>query len=255
MIQAIGRYLQQDADGWLLSDSHWDKVPEHWREVLAIVVEAYRRQLGEQIHSIYLRGSVAAGLGIDGHSDLDTFALVYDEKAHWEPLAWGKGLETDLRKKFSFVREVEVVRSGISAAALVNPFLAAMLKLQSICLWGENLIPHLPKVKPSFALARNYRWLTEDVTALRGADQLSDEEIKSLLKAILRSGFELVLEREGKYTTDLYPCYQSFSKYYPDWEPEMKQVLLYYLQVPSEKACLEAIADGLGQQLIRWFKD
>lgn len=135
MIQAIGRYLPQDANGYLLNDAHWDKVPAHWREVLALVEEAYRERLGDQLHSIYLRGSIAAGMGIDGHSDLDTFALVHHESLHWHPFSWGRELEHQLREAFPFVREVEIMQSGIKADGdLVNPFLKAILKLQSICL-------------------------------------------------------------------------------------------------------------------------
>jgi hypothetical protein len=41
----------------------------------------------------------------------------------------------------------------------------------------------------------------------------------------LRIGFELTMTREKKYTRDLYLCYETFSKYYPEYERKMYKVL------------------------------
>ena len=45
------------------------------------------------------------------------------------------------------------------------------------------------------------------------------------MKRILRTGFELVMGREQKYTRDLYPCYESFIKYYPQKKDDMYKTL------------------------------
>ena len=46
---------------------------------------------------------------------------------------------------------------------------------------------------------------------------------------MLRTGFELVMERANKYTRDLYPCYKAFADYYPEKESQMKEILHYAL--------------------------
>jgi len=251
MIQAIGRYLPIDENGYLQNDCSWKKVPVHWQDLIEETKEFYLKKVGDSLHSIYLRGSVPAGIAVDGIADLDTFALVNHSQKAWERLRWENTEESQWLKKYPFVKAIEVVQSGISEKGdLSNPYLAPILKLQSICIWGESVLPALPDYRPGPDLLRNYRWIKEDLTDLTLLPQNS-EDFKSVLKTILRTGFELVMEREQKFTTDLYPCWKSFAKYYPEWAGEMEKVLLYFLEPPKKKSDLVALAEGLGVFLIQ----
>ena len=255
MIQAIGRYLPLDENGFLQNDCAWEKVPLHWQELVEETKNHYLNNLGDTVHSIYLRGSVPAGIAIDGVADLDTFALVKNSNKSWAHFSWGKKLENELLQKYPFAKGIEIVQSGISPnGELSNLHLAPILKLQSICLWGESVLPALPAYRPGPELLRNYRWIKEDLIDLLLLPTNS-EDFKSALKTILRTGFELVMEREQKFTTDLYPCWKSFAQYYPEWEGEMEKVLLYILEPPKDKRALQELADGLGNFLIEEVKN
>lgn len=74
------------------------------------------------------------------------------------------------------------------------------------------------------------------------------------MKGLIRVGMELVIERSGKYTRDLYPCYEAFSEYYPDREADMREALYYALNPTSDMQVLKRIADTLGQFLLEETK-
>ncbi|MAZ49427.1 MAG: hypothetical protein CME65_12780 [Halobacteriovoraceae bacterium] len=63
------------------------------------------------------------------------------------------------------------------------------------------------------------------------------EELKAncmwIMRRLLRGSFDLVIERENRFTRDLYCCYESVSHYYPEREAKLRSVLVYALN-PSE---------------------
>ena len=79
---------------------------------------------------------------------------------------------------------------------------------------------------------------------------LKEQDIQEIMKVLLRSGFEVVMEREGKYTNDLYCCYQAFAKYYPARQNTMRRVLFLYLNPPIYDAEFLPVILDLGQMLL-----
>ncbi len=75
----------------------------------------------------------------------------------------------------------------------------------------------------------NYRWLTSDFHEFLSKKEMPEEDFQSFLKVVIRTGYEIVMEKERKFTPDLYLCYKSFSSYFPKWEQSMKKVLFCYI--------------------------
>jgi hypothetical protein len=77
------------------------------------------------------------------------------------------------------------------------------------------------------------------------------------MKRIIRSGGELIMERERVYVRDLYPCYQLFSKHYPDQEEAMKKVLWLCLNPTSDlaevKRSIQPLSDWLEAEVERIY--
>ncbi len=253
-IRAIGNYWPQDDAGYLLRDCAWEKVPIAWRPLVLELGEAYQARWGTQLHSVYLRGSVARGQVVKGISDLDTFAVLQPEVApqhRWLEVEWEEKQLLAWREHYPFVTDIEGALTSLSAPGeLLHPHVLPILQFQSLRLWGESLDPYLPRFRPGPALARNHRWLAEDWGRLQNDSLAPATELRSLLKTILRAAFELVMEREQRFTLDLYLCYRSFAQYYPEWEAEMRQVLEFFLQAPDSAVPLQKLALGLGQWMI-----
>ncbi|HFB99280.1 MAG TPA: nucleotidyltransferase domain-containing protein, partial [Phaeodactylibacter sp.] len=229
-IQAIGNFFPQDKNGFILNDASLAKVPKHWLPVIEKIKNAYLKHLNKQVHSIYLRGSIARGVGVDYFSDVDVFALLRDVECRWEVASWQSSLEKKMQEEYPFVKEVEVMLSSyFKDFYKKNPRLAMVIKTQSLCIFGEDLNEEIPPFFPNEKMILHLTWLKDDVDDFLKKEKITKKEGQAMMKILLRSGFELVMEKEQKYTTDLYWCYQVFSKYFPKKEKEMRGILHLYL--------------------------
>jgi len=70
-----------------------------------------------------------------------------------------------------------------------------------------------------------------------------------LCKQILRSVVELCFERSGKYSRDLYRCWETFSEYYPNKSDELREVLHLALNPISD----EGKIIELEEQWTKWI--
>lgn len=233
-IQPLGEFFSQTEDGQVINPCSSARLDKPWIEALEEVRQIYVRQLGEELHSVYVRGSVAFGTAIPGFSDLDSFCLSYprgDEHVVWQALPWsGEAVERNL----GFACSVEFARVTFHESfARVNPVVAMLIKTQSRCIHGHDLSPGLPECSPGSAMMMDAELLERQwrsfKPALVSGSAIEPERVRSMTKRMLRSGFELVMEREGRYATSLYLLYKCFSKYYPEREPDMRWTLETFL--------------------------
>lgn len=234
----IGSWFALDADGAIVNPAAWEQVPAPVVPVIERVRATYRERFGDALHSAYVRGSIVLGDAVPGVADLDTFALVRPDPPErfvwWETPAWA---------------EQEAQRAGTADGWLTgvdfgwathhddfdarNPTLAAMIATQSLCIAGEDLAPCLRRRRPGpdmlldhLAIAREVAWL-QDVAEGRAADDA--ERVRAVLKRLLRVGFELVMEDEGRYATSVYLGCEAFARHRPEQAEAMWTVLELYL--------------------------
>lgn len=236
-IQPTGSLFEVDDQGFLVSPASMEKVQEHWKPVLEEYIKACKDLYGDDLVSVYVRGSVAKGEAIDEISDLDAFVVLKDD--YTKP---DEGLVSEKRdfmaKKFPFVNGFEF--GEYTEAGVRNEDL---LINQSLLFFGKKI--EVPKTKLSKDMAwhaPNFQSRHNKLISFLEEENPSNERIKNrvewLGKGIVRAGLEILIEKSGKYTRDLYPCYQVFSEYYPGQEPQMRAVLDVVLNpnVVQEKA-------------------
>ncbi|PAD66023.1 nucleotidyltransferase [Bacillus sp. 7586-K] len=242
-IKNIGHYCQTDENGYIVSNSSIKKIKPHFFEVIDEVIEYYRTNLGRDLHSIYIRGSIPRGLGIDGVSDLDTIAIT-NKNPNEIDLKWVDKAEHDLNEKFTCVNGVEFSFYPIEDILETTNFsiIPFMIKTHSVCVYGEDVKGSLPHYKADKTVGNEH--LVNLKNQVRQAKEELDgnEDIEDILdccswimKVIIRAGLALVIEEENLYTRDLYPAYRIFSKYYPEKESKMKRALKYAIN-PVENA-------------------
>lgn len=234
-VREIGGYLSTDADGYLINDLHASDIQLNWKPPLDEILDFYIGKL-ENLHSVYVRGSVAKGCAIDFVSDIDTLAIVESE----DPI-FGRYVPRFLRQ---FARPYPNVKGVELAVHTIDEFrnnrtLQILIRTQCICLHGQDLATEVPKLKPGPDTIQHLPILRHEIkdclAFLRNAR--SGNEIKRkcgwIMKRVLRGGYELVMERSRSYTRDLHPCFQGFSDYYPEKRDEMYQVLCLAIE-PTE---------------------
>lgn len=248
-IKPTGSFFEVDVDGFLVNPATIEKIQPEWQPVMDAVIATYKEHCGEDLVAVYVRGSVAKGQAVAGVSDIDTFAVVRTEKEDRDD-GWIANAEVQLGTQYSFVNGVELWVRKLSSAEQ-----DAVLLNQSVCVYGSAL--EVPKLRPGRALAIHVPHLQSRIDkaeefALR--TDMMEERAKRvcewLMKGWIRVGMELVIERSGKYTRDLYPCYKAFSEYYPDREADMREALYYALNPTSDMQVLKRITDSLGQFLL-----
>lgn len=253
-LRKIGGFHKTDPEGFLINESSLSLVRPPWREAVEEAKNSYLANMAGQIHSIYLRGNIARGLAVDGVSDVDTFAVTFEE-VRSEDLSWVYGTKRDLKARHPFVTDFEFHVLPLQAVLKSYGYLSYrfIIKNLSVCLYGEDLALRLPRYKPSLSIAWAFHGnIGEliDKTLKKVQETEEPERIRGLctraMKRIVRTGFSMVMEEEKVYTRDLYFCYEVFSKHYPQKESEMRKALEWAIQPPDDKNALLAFLKDFG---------
>jgi len=254
-IKPIGSFFEMTKEGYIINPTSTAFIPIKWLPLVNEVVEMIKEKYGNDLHSIYLRGSVARGAAVDGFSDLDIFVLLHQPNVRWEAASWLSKYSEIWSNSFGFVKKVEVMCSTFSENMYTsNPALAMIIKTQSLLLFGSAISEKIPSFKPSKEMMLNYRWLAEDLATFFAKAKPQTEDVQEITKVMIRCGFEIVMQRSGKYTVDLFPSYQVFAEYYPKRSSEMKSILFYYLNPAQDLEALTSILRDLGDWMVLEIK-
>lgn len=226
----IGRFLQTDADGFVIPDVGFDRIDPVFRPIIEWVAPRVFGELGAT--ALYVRGSVPRGLAIPGVSDIDFLFAAPARDAAWE-----ERLEAEVARRFPQVRGAEV--SGMTPAELddifppqTRPYLQMLLKTQSLHLAGRDLLRDIPPFRcgvdlfsHAFFLDREFRRLPQKL-----AEQTSEADLRATrrwyCRRILRAGLEITLDRVPRFSRDLYLCYEQFAQIYPLYGERMYRALV-----------------------------
>ncbi|WP_377890617.1 nucleotidyltransferase [Alkalihalobacillus sp. R86527] len=228
-------------DGVIVNCSSMNNVSVEFKEAISFYKQAILSCFPNEIHSVYVRGSVPRGFGIEGVSDLDTIIITgsSQEKLSASDL---DNIEKQVVERFPFVNGVEMSIFSLEEVLETSRFaiIPFMIKTHSICIYGDNVQKKLPQYRADKALANAHIYPLK-AQLLQAKDELvgndDPEDVKDccvwIMKIIIRCGLAYVIEREHTYTRDLYPAYELFAKHYQGKEGEMRKALHYAVN-PSE---------------------
>jgi uncharacterized protein len=267
-IKNIGNVAKTDLNGYILNETSWEKVNQNYQSAIHQVVDLVKIGFTHQLHSIYLRGSLPRGLGMEGVSDIDLLVVVYNSPEKRVIQDCVAEMEEKIGKKFPFVNGIEagfitIEEVSDNAHFQMVPF---MIKSYSIPLFGINLQEKLPQYKADEKLANEHivNLQSQMEMALMDLEGNEDkEDIKDcctwIMKIIIRCGMALVVAEENTYTRDLYPACQLFSRHYPGKEREMEEALHYAINPTEDSRRLTVfLKDRFGRWMIeeadRWLE-
>jgi uncharacterized protein len=233
-VRRIGSYLEVDEHGYLQSRADAATIKGDWRLAVQMLVDAYLETWGKNIHSIYVRGSLAKGLAVEGISDIDSFAVLmpgevqtvsYDEFS-----VWAEKVEKGVQETFPFVAGIEFGLETFEGVRERENIYTFIIKTEAACIYGESLVDGIEPYKLSPEVAFQTRFFEQHLgqfTAEYSREPETDKPayIVWLMRRFLRLGMELVMIDEKRYTRDLYLCYESFAKHYPEQAAEMYRAL------------------------------
>ncbi len=262
-IGPIGRFWRLDADGFIQNDAGPEKILPPYSALVAEVRDAYLEHLGQSAHSIYVRGTVARGVAVEGVSDLDSFALVTCNPEDLN-LSWVEGVAKRLRARHPYVSgvDLECVESDEIGSTERFSELDLLMVTQTACIWGEEVIPNLPRYKPGVLVANSdisqIKPDTEEAVVGLNMDSGASNTCywcRRIAKNIIRAGFSLTILRERSYTRDLYPCYRAFASRYPEQERGMRRAVEYALDPSLDAEEVKAFLSDFGGWMIEVADD
>jgi uncharacterized protein len=243
-----------DGRGFIRSEVSLAQVRPSYRPVIDSLRDACRSAFADQLHSLYLTGSVVKGTARPGESDLDALAVLHvaPEPAHQ---AAARGAAHGLEQQFRFLSDVSLLLFAWDTilSEAERDDLGFFVKCLCACIDGEDLGKRLPKYRPSVALARgtngNIRQLLTD-RRQHLIDSTDPAEVaaicRGILRKIVRTGFTLVMPRYHGWTSDLEQAATIFAVYYPIEAAAMNEALALALAPSTKKAPVLAVIDALG---------
>lgn len=261
-VKRIGKYLFVDEQGYLVNSSNLSANQAHWLEVVNTVKSSYLDKWSNEIHSIYIRGSLAKGLAVDYVSDVDSFAVLktdyseHPDTADYDVFkAWALRIEEELTKKFPFVTGLEASLETFEGVFDRNNPFNSIIKTSAACICGEDLAGQIDPYKIDHHIAFQVRYFEVHLNMFltEYPDETEEDKLSFvpwLMRRFLRLGMEFVMEAEQKYTRDLYLCFESFSKHYPEQKSQMYQALDFAINPQTNDKMLD-FAKSFGVWLVK----
>ena len=268
-----GRLWQIDERGYLINDAKLEHIQPRFQAVMDDVIHEYVSNIGKDIHSIYLTGSIPRGLAVEGKSDLNAIAVLeYYSDPELVLQDWIEPAEKAIVAKHDCVSDVQMElyphgwllfdESEFSIAAFI-------LKTHAVCVWGADISPDLTEYKFTDKATR-IAIANDDIVQL---DPDVDEAIheietekssanvkywcKRICKNIVHAAFGLVMVDERVHTRDIDISVRYFLKHYPNEQDNIQQAV-DFIANPTESAqdildYLKSFGYWLGSQCDLWL--
>lgn len=226
----IGRYLSIDEHGYVIPDVAADLVGAVWEPLVAFMRNALIER--KAVRSVYLRGSIARGLAVENVSDAD---FIYLSEANFDSA--DAELDRAVQEKFPFVKGLELSRLDRSTLDKVRapqrrPYFQMLLKTQCLFLVGDEIAKAIAPFRLGCEMVSHVFSLQGEFSRLpvmlQEGRKTGEERAMHqwFSRRIVRSGFEITMDRTNRFTRDLYLCYEQFARLYPGRADQMFRVLV-----------------------------
>lgn len=255
--------------GEVINQGSKNKIQTLYAPAVRIAVELIKENLHRDIHSIYLRGSLATGNGIKDLSDLDMVVItkkVIDDGQ----IKWRNEISKKILSNYPFITFVDI--TIISRDELLEgkkcPNLPIYIKTSSTLLFGYNIADKIPAVVPGRKLAlKMYSDLENEFSELRKKFSDKNADLKYLnvdqpltfwciwtMRVLLRSSLGIVMCKKPIYTQDLVECYKQFTEIYPNFRKQMRQALVWSKNPINNKIILLEYFDTFIKKYLTIYK-
>jgi hypothetical protein len=255
-MEASGTILGLDDAGFIVKRASVERIQPAWRAPLGFAVANCAGVFGPALTSVYVRWSVPLGQAREYVSDIDTFCLVEGD-ADGDNAGWTQELRREVTQRWPFVESVELSVFPVSQIGS-DRILAGTIKTQSACVFGSDVAADIPGCRPGIEMFAHGWDLPRDLATARhhlrqagGSEPEKQSWANWALKRLIRSGFELVMERAGCFTRDLRPCCSIFGRYYPEQAASMEDAL----SLAIRRGCDSREFDSVTHQIGDWLHE
>jgi len=143
-----------DKNGFVVNEASFKKIQPYYKKILEEINQLYIEKLGSSLLSTYIRGSVSTGKAKPYVSDIDSVAITKNKIPN-RSLLWTIKVSRSLEEKYPKAELFELTIVSLQELLKSEKYnnLRIYLKTQSVCLFGKDILPLLPKVRPNEKLA------------------------------------------------------------------------------------------------------
>ncbi|WP_321283833.1 nucleotidyltransferase domain-containing protein [Exiguobacterium profundum] len=221
--------LGTDDAGYVINQTSIRHIQPEFETVLFKAIELVKVAFDEQLHSIYLYGSIGRGTVVAGQSDLDLTVLVHEDVDATELVEQTEQL---------LMQHPEVIKIDYDIGRLdvaldpANRFeWGFWLRHLCTCVDGEDVSIQFPRMKPDVRVSEA---LNQDLISsieaaksklLRG--QMSHLEKRSIVKRVTRGWYLTINVKDESFATTVEACLAILKLYFSeDSRVEQGEVLL-----------------------------
>jgi uncharacterized protein len=247
-IGECGPYLAVTDDGFIVKAASRRTIQDRWWPAIHDIVAAYVTHYCTDLHSLYVDGSVADGRAVDTRTDLDMLAVIDSARMKtWLAARWMVDLERTLVRRYPFMSGLDVAETALDDVWTSRTARKA-LQMRTVSVYGPDLSLQRGRLHLSQAFTACFTIQQRLVESLYRLEHDEHVDVAScckwIAKHILRTGFELVMERERRFTAVPHACYESFSRHYPAKEPQMRRTLDLAVMPTNDRKVLAQVLVG-----------
>lgn len=227
-----------DEKGFIVSDVSKDKIHDVYLPCIRETNDRLSNLFTQELHSVYVYGSVARGEAVINTSDLDIIAMFHTNLTPTK-LAELTKLSNELSQKYhSLFRDV-----GIAAASYdyamdpSNYYENAFLKELCVCVFGEDIGERFGPYKLTSEIAIRFNGDIEEVLmrTLTRLEVASNEEFKKITqnfsRKLIRTFYSMVMVRSQIWTTRLHQQAEIVIHHFPE-KASTIHTLLRWIEEP-----------------------
>ncbi|WP_214731865.1 nucleotidyltransferase domain-containing protein [Exiguobacterium sp. s195] len=230
--------LGTDDAGYVINQTSIRHVQPEFESVLFKAIELVKEAFDEQLHSIYLYGSIGRGTAVAGQSDLDLTVLVHEDVDTTELVEQTERLLMEHPEVIKIDYDIGRLDVALNPA---NRFeWGFWLRHLCTCVDGEDVSIQFPRMKPD---ARVSEALNQDLVSsieaaksklLRG--QMSHLEKRSIVKRVIRGWYLTINVKDQSFATTVEECLAILKLYFPEnLRVEQGEVLLKQDDITNQR--------------------
>ncbi|MGF1456824.1 MAG: hypothetical protein ACFB6R_15765 [Alphaproteobacteria bacterium] len=249
-----GRFWPIDQDGCIQNDASAELIDPLFCHAIAQAVDAYRRNLKDDLHSIYVTGSVARGRAVAGLSNLDMAAILNPgvtpgpEHQGWLDIggcAAGAGQAAAREITLSLYAWTDVFPG---TQRFSRP--AFILGTGAVCVCGPDVEPRTPRLPLCAAIANDDVIAIEDTLSEAREALTADPsaaptraQCRHVMRAILHAAFALVMLEESEHTRDLDLACDLFLLHHPEHRGDLSRAFHLAMEPSGDAETVLALVD------------
>ncbi|MCS0351811.1 nucleotidyltransferase domain-containing protein [Vibrio ordalii] len=226
------------------------------------LIKFLRAGLGDNLHSLYLYGSVARRTARYGRSNLDV-VLVTHRDFSGQRATLLNTIKWRFQKSFPHITEVSIKTALVSEVATLESIFTwgFMLRHCCVCILGDDLAECFGDFEPSWEIAKHWNmdiadWVFfyRDKIAKTSSESEQSKAQVAIAKKLLRASYSLIMYRDKNWFDDPIECGQQFLRYHPEKKIDIERLGILLSGRVIAKRSVIGILDSYGQWLAKQYQ-